>query len=900
MSPRDKWTMRALRILVGIVVLGWLGAVADVAVAAPGPFAECDERFRSRPGDEEASRCYSEVASRQGLRQEAARLLEVRVGEHPDQPWPRYYLGRLSNGPKAFDSLRQARDVFLNEDNTAAAFSAQVELVKKLDRAGDRLEEAEKELARARAMLPLEGDDGDGEDGWPDDLAAVERIYLAEAMLATNRGDLDGALATLVEIKDRVIPGGPDEFREELLYRLGFLYYRLGRWREAGEAFERSADISRGQGNRYREAATLSFAANIFAAQAGEEDREEATARYRKVLTAAESADRRSIMAKVHLELAKLVARPEEVRHHVDRCLAFDEVLDPETRVGCHGVRALAWVRDDPSEARRLLDRAIEIAEQAKVAGAPWAAIHLWKERLPVSWATVPRGQAIRESLATLEDIEEVSDTLLDESAGAQFFSVWAAAHQWLAGKLLETSGPPVQRADLEQAFEVSERYRARVLLERLREFGAWPDLSEQRQEEVRARPVATLGEVEQVLSRDEAMLVFQVAEWRDLYGRFAGGSWLFVVTEGGSRVYRLDRGGDLEERVKEFLSSPSSQRRVVAEGLYRDLLLDRVLGELPAEVDKLLIVPDGSLHRVPFGALGLGDGKPLADRFEISRLPSAGPWLRWRAAETEAGPALVLADPERPAPETIGSESTPRSEAFTNGLRWCRRLPYAREEGEAIRRRAGRSSVLRVGEEASESFLKRTDLAPFGVIHLASHAYVDPRQAERSLVCLAAGSDEEDGNLEVREIVNLELGGQLVVLASCKSASGPQLAGEGVMSLARAFFLAGARTVVASLQDLDDEEAKDLFVRFHSHLAKGLSVSGALRAAKREIFEQAGGAGARANSAWTNVVVLGDGSHKPLLAEPIILGQSWWWWVVAALVIYLISIGIRLWLQRR
>jgi CHAT domain-containing protein len=172
----------------------------------------------------------------------------------------------------------------------------------------------------------------------------------------------------------------------------------------------------------------------------------------------------------------------------------------------------------------------------------------------------------------------------------------------------------------------------------------------------------------------------------------------------------------------------------------------------------------------------------------------------------------------------------------------------------------------------------------------------VDDENAESSAVLLAAGSDQEDGKLEVREIVDLDLSGQLVVLSACHSASGLLVEGEGVMSLARAFFQAGATTVVASLWQLRDNEAKELFGRFYPHLAEGRSVAASLQAAKKESLE----AGAAAE-AWAGVVVLGDGSAAPFQRERAgPFGLRWLPWVAGVLVIYSTGLGIRVWRQRR
>jgi CHAT domain-containing protein len=168
--------------------------------------------------------------------------------------------------------------------------------------------------------------------------------------------------------------------------------------------------------------------------------------------------------------------------------------------------------------------------------------------------------------------------------------------------------------------------------------------------------------------------------------------------------------------------------------------------------------------------------------------------------------------------------------------------------------------SVLRVGGKASEGFLKSTDLRRFAILHFATHAVLDEQNPERSGVLLTPAPASEDGLLQIREIVPLHLDGRIVVLSSCRSASGTVLRGEGVLGIARAFFQAGAHTVVASLWPLRDDDGAALFDRFYAHLGAGLSVSRALRAAQRDRIA----AGAPAY-AWAGLEVLGDGDLVPL-----------------------------------
>jgi CHAT domain-containing protein len=165
----------------------------------------------------------------------------------------------------------------------------------------------------------------------------------------------------------------------------------------------------------------------------------------------------------------------------------------------------------------------------------------------------------------------------------------------------------------------------------------------------------------------------------------------------------------------------------------------------------------------------------------------------------------------------------------------------------------------VRSGEEASESFLKQTDLGEFGVLHFAAHTVVDYDHPDRSAVVLFPGSEEEDGFLQVREVVDLNLDNKVVVLSSCRSASGTVFRGDGITGLARGFFLAGARAVVGSLWPVRDDQAKSFMLEFYDRLTRGMSLSEAMAGARASRID----AGAP-TSAWAGFILLGDGGHVP------------------------------------
>ena len=161
--------------------------------------------------------------------------------------------------------------------------------------------------------------------------------------------------------------------------------------------------------------------------------------------------------------------------------------------------------------------------------------------------------------------------------------------------------------------------------------------------------------------------------------------------------------------------------------------------------------------------------------------------------------------------------------------------------------------------DRASEQFLKQAPIEDYAILHLAAHAVVDDLAPQRSFVLLAAGGGE-DGLLQAREIADLDLDGKVVVLSACSGIAGRGIESEGVISLARAFLVSGARAVVGSLWPLRDDEAAQFFDRFYARLAEGRPLDDALAMAQRDLAK----VGAPA-AAWAGLLVVGDGRLTPV-----------------------------------
>src|SRR5207302_3790367 len=136
----------------------------------------------------------------------------------------------------------------------------------------------------------------------------------------------------------------------------------------------------------------------------------------------------------------------------------------------------------------------------------------------------------------------------------------------------------------------------------------------------------------------------------------------------------------------------------------------------------------------------------------------------------------------------------------------------------------------------------KTAKLADYHVIHFAVHGFADPTFPDRAAVVLLSDrSAGEDGFLQASEIVQLHLDADLVVLSACDTAVGPLQGQEGIANLSKAFLLAGARTVVSTLWDVDDSSSLFLMKRFYAHLSANQSAASALTAAKRDMLRTFG-----------------------------------------------------------
>lgn len=305
-----------------------------------------------------------------------------------------------------------------------------------------------------------------------------------------------------------------------------------------------------------------------------------------------------------------------------------------------------------------------------------------------------------------------------------------------------------------------------------------------------------------------------------------------------------LPRGHEVFRKIQDYQSQVANRKTNLdirsAKEIY-DVLMKEALRQVPVSA-RLIIVPDGPLLRLPFEALvrdmKKGVPKYLLEYYTLSYAPSASVLaeLRTRKGPEPVRPVDLLAL-GNPVFDGGKPQAAPQL-AYLRAGAALQPLPYAEEEVSSIGqlyRSNNKETELFVGDTAQEGILKSESRRPFKILHFATHGFVDDRVPALSGLLLTPGAalDGDDGFLRLNEIFHLKMNADLVVLSACETALGKEVRGEGMVGLTRAFFYAGARSVIASLWMVSDRSTALLMEAFYAHYLQGEDIATALRRAK-------------------------------------------------------------------
>jgi len=433
--------------------------------------------------------------------------------------------------------------------------------------------------------------------------------------------------------------------------------------------------------------------------------------------------------------------------------------------------------------------------KQAIYHGAVRAALSLGREAEAFGFAERARARAFLDLLGSQTVLSRARTRALADEETRQRASLAEAQALLRAAGAAERA---VARSRLEAAEAAYRGFLARVRGE-----------SAEQASLMTVEPV-TLAEVQRLLPDGATLLEFLVTETETV---------LWVVDRATSRTLRLplpraelaERVGALRRALSEHAPLAEVERQARA---LDERLLAPARPHLRAE--RLLLVPHDVLHYLPFAALRSPAGRWLVEDHTLAVLPSASV-LRYLdgKGESAAGPVVALGNPD------LGPALA---------------LRYAEREARAVGQRYPDALIL-VGGEASEARLKAL-ASRARILHLATHGDLDERAPLRSALLLAPGG-AEDGRLEVREVLRLELNAALVVLSACETGLGRLSRGDELVGLQRAFLYAGTPAVITTLWKVDDRASFLLMREFHARLGAG-GPAEALRHAQRATLVEA------------------------------------------------------------
>ncbi|MBW4595761.1 MAG: CHAT domain-containing protein [Brasilonema angustatum HA4187-MV1] len=380
-------------------------------------------------------------------------------------------------------------------------------------------------------------------------------------------------------------------------------------------------------------------------------------------------------------------------------------------------------------------------------------------------------------------------------------------------------------------------------------------------------KDILKLPQIQQQLDKDTLLLQYSLGEEH---------SYLWAVTPTSMQVYTLPGQKEIEKVASRFRED---SQQVTATDLainsakqLTQLILAPVADKLTGK--RLVIVADGGLQTIPFGALAditSSKYQPLMINHEIINLPSASTIAiqRQKLANRQSAPKAIaiLADPvysatdcrftssedcrETDKPQPPGPNlDIPQSErsALDRSARSLKRdgldrLANTAEEAKGILKLIPAATSLEaLNFDANYDWATSKTLNQFRILHFATHGFVNPEQPELSGIVLSLFDKKGKpirGYLRLEDLFNQDYPAELIVLSACETGLGKNVNGEGLVGLTRGLMYAGAARVMLSLWEVNDEGTSILMQEFYTVLLQQKKTpSEALRAAQRKLWE--------------------------------------------------------------
>jgi CHAT domain-containing protein/Tfp pilus assembly protein PilF len=648
-----------------------------------------------------------------------------------------------------------------------------------------------------------------------------------------DQGNLDLALMFYQESLSLKVKVGSSEEQARTLYEIGSIYLSKGAYKLAEEFYRKCLALSEAVDAKAVIAWSYIALGDLFFAQG---DHNLALEYYKKSLEMSEAigakkaaGDALDSMTEAYL----IQGKPAQALESAERALEIAEQigsLDMLWTACAHAGKAHRQLAR-PAQARQALEKAINAIEamrtqavggEQETQGFLASKVSPYHELIGLLVDQNQAGEAL--AYAERSKARALLDVLQNGKVDARRSLTDAEQEQErkLKGEITSLNVQLIRatRADKPDERRVSELKprleKARLNYEAFQTslYAAHPELKIHRG----AAPIIKAEELTALLP-DAASALLEYVVTEDV-------TYLFVVTKAPERpaaetqVFTLPiKRAELAKRAESFrdqLARRDLGFRATARQLY-DLLLKPAQALLRGKTS-LVIAPDDKLWELPFQAL-LADGdRYVIESSAVSYAPSLTVLREMKAerARHQADPAaftlLALGNP------AIGQETIDRATLTLRGGK-LDPLTEAEQEVKALGQlySAERSKVY-IGAEASEDRVK-AEAGQARILHFATHGTLNNASPMYSYLALARGDKNEDGLLEAWELMQMDLHADLAVLSACETARGRYGAGEGVIGLAWALFVAGVPSTVVSQWKVESASARDLMLNFHRQL---------------------------------------------------------------------------------
>lgn len=341
----------------------------------------------------------------------------------------------------------------------------------------------------------------------------------------------------------------------------------------------------------------------------------------------------------------------------------------------------------------------------------------------------------------------------------------------------------------------------------------------------------------------------------------FMSEAWVYVfaIKKGHANLYRMPNDSSFQQKINRYLGYFSESNRISDDpaGFFEaSWQAYQALMPMPLHASHLIVIPDGRLNVLPFDAL-------LTRAYNGTDF-GAAPFLAQTCAVQYGWSGALLSNTMGGAKHSAWIHFSP---VFANGERSLAPLLYSKEETTGFSGFKNytntRASVELFQKLAADSYM----------LHLSTHATAGDSVTEPRIEFF-------DKPLYLSQLYALRIPADLAVLSACETQAGEVARGEGVMSLARGFAYAGARSLIAGFWQVNEQSTARLFSLFYKNIGKKMTKAKALQTAKLEYLKSDLPNARKSPYYWAGFVMVGqDGTLE-------LPGRKSWPFVALAVIV--------------